>query len=99
LLDLKTKGKKKVVQATLKANGWGKLYSPLWKLKWLHDDFYTSFSICSLHLLLLGVGKVHTYIHNSALTLHALTQIQRHNYTVPHPLHVTEYGPRCCAAV
>jgi hypothetical protein len=59
LADLKIQGKKGMVKKKLTANGWGKHYSLLWQLELVHQDFYHCFTICSLHLLLLGISKVH----------------------------------------
>lgn len=61
LQDLMVHGKKKAAKDTLKANGWGKHLSPIWELEWVRINFYKCFGICSLHLVLLGIGKVHLF--------------------------------------
>jgi hypothetical protein len=49
------------VAKTIKHNRWStKVTSPFWDLLWMQQSFFLCFSICFLHLQLLGLFKVHS---------------------------------------
>jgi hypothetical protein len=60
-LDESHSGVRGVVGAAnqkIKLNSWSQDVSIFWELLWMHPSFYKCFSICFLHLELLGLLKV-----------------------------------------